>query len=406
MDCQQKQSPAFSESSDSKVSRKYIHNDLAFYVLSKLPIKSLKRFGCVRKSWSSLFDDSHFLTVFRNHFISRHNSDDDHHTFLLIYQRDHADREYAEFHLLDSRIKLNLPPPFSEEDRFLSILGKTSVNGIFCIGQDSIGGNKVRYVLWNPATEEFVNIPPSPDELVPKHPLLFVFHKFHGFGYDQLRDDFKVIQYVSFDSSGCDGYDIDSPPPQGIIYYSFFEIYSLRNNSWKILHIDDMSLRCVSNAFTGEELYMNGACHWLVQGKIHDTIALMSFDLSHEVFLTTPIDERSELDYGHLAVLNGSIAFIINHDKNNTFHISILGELGVKESWIKLFILGPMPSIDWPLIGFGNKGYIFFRKIDDELVRVDLSTQIIEELGVKGEDYCCKIGIYKESLLSIRGSTN
>ncbi|XP_058771977.1 putative F-box protein At1g32420 [Vicia villosa] len=375
MDYQQKQSPAFSKSSDSKVSRKYIHDDVAFYVLSKLPIKSLKRFGCVRKSWSSLFDDSHFLTVFRNHFISRHNSDDDHHTFLLIYQRDHVDREYAEFHLLDSRIKLNLPPPFSDDDSFLSILGKTSVNGIFCIGQRG-NTNKVRYVLWNPATEEFVNIPPSPDEVMSKHPLLGVFHKFHGFGYDQLRDDFKVIQYVSFDSSSCDGYDIDSPPPQG-------------------------------NVFSGEELYMNGACHWLVQGKIHDTIALMSFDLTHEVFFTTPIDERSELDYGHLAVLNGSIALIINHDNNNTFHISILGELGVKESWIKLFIYGPMPSIDWPLIGFGNKGYIFFRKIDDELVRVDLSTQIIEELGFKGEDYCCcKIGIYKESLLSIRGSNN
>ncbi|XP_058771985.1 F-box/kelch-repeat protein At3g06240-like [Vicia villosa] len=375
MDYQQKQSPAFSKSSDSKVSKKYIHDDVAFYVLSKLPIKSLKRFGCVRKSWSSLFDDSHFMTVFRSHFISRHNSDDHHHTFLLIYQPDCDDHYHPELHLLDSRIKLNLPPPFSEHDHSLSILGKTSVNGIFCIGQLLIGGNKVRYVLWNPATNEFVNIPPSPNEVMSKHPLLSVFHKFHGFGYDQLRDDYKVIQYVSFDSSSCVGYDLDSPPPQG-------------------------------NTFTGDELYTNGACHWLVKGKIHDTIALMSFDLSHEVFFTTPIGEISDFNYGHLAVLNGSIAYIINHDNNDIFHISILGELGVKESWIKLFIFGPVPSIDWPLIGFGNKGYIFFRKKDDELAYVDLSTQIIEELGVKGEDCCCKIGIYKESLLSIRGSSN
>ncbi|XP_058774233.1 F-box protein CPR1-like [Vicia villosa] len=405
MDYQQKQSPPFNESSDSKVSRKYIHDDLAFYVLSKLTIKSLKRFGCVRKSWYSLFDDSDFMALFRNHFISHHNSDDHHHTFLFIYLRDCADREYAELRLLDSRIKLNLPPPFLEDDRFLSILGKTSVNGIFCIGHRG-NRNKVRYVLWNPATEEFVNIPPSPDEVMSKHPLLGVFHKFHGFGYDQLRDDFKVIQYVSFDTYGCVGYDLDSPPPQGIMYNSFFEIYSLRNNSWKILHIDDMSLSIVGNAFTGDELYTDGACHWLVKGRIHDTIALMSFDLSHEVFFTTPIDERSELDYGQLAVLNGSIAFIINHDNNNIFHISILGELGVKESWIKLFIYGPVPSIEWSLIGFGNKGYIFFKKKDDELAYVDLSTQIIEELGVNGEDCYCKIGIYKESLLSIRGSSN
>lgn len=169
--------------------------------------------------------------------------------------------------------------------------------------------------------------------------------------------------------------------------------------------MDDMAQWCVGNPFNGEELYMNGACHWLVKGK-HDQIFMMSFDMSHEVFFTTPIDERSDLDDGYMTGLNGSIACITNHDKNNIFHISILGELGVKESWIKLFICGPMPSIDWPPIGFGKNRYIFFRKIDDGLAYVDLSTQIIEELGIKGEDYCCYTRLYKESLLSIGGSSN
>ncbi|XP_058774582.1 F-box/kelch-repeat protein At3g06240-like [Vicia villosa] len=405
MDYQQKQSPPFN---DSEVSRKYIHDDLAFYVLSKLPIKSLKRFGCVRKSWSALFENSHFMALFRNHFLSHNNCDDDYQPFLLIYLRDHADREYAELRLLDSRIKLNLPPPLQQGDHVISILGKTSVNGVFCIAQTHPGTddiNKVSYVLWNPATDEFLVIPHSPDELVPQHPLLWVNHKFHGFGYDQLRDDFKLIQYVSFDNSSCDGYDydIDSPPPQGMLYDPFFEIYSLRNNSWKILHMDDMSPWYIGNAFTGVELYTDGACHWLLQGNQHEMV-LMSFDLSDQVFFTTPIGERTELDYGYLAVLNGSVAFIINHDNDNIFHISILGELGVKESWIKLFICGPMPSIEGHPIGFGKRGYIFFRKLDDELVRVDLSTGIMEELGVKGEDYCCTIGHYQESLLPIRGS--
>ncbi|XP_050889859.1 F-box only protein 8 [Lathyrus oleraceus] len=406
MDYQQKLSLPFNKWSDSKVSRKYIDDDVAFHVLSKLPVKSLKRFGCVRKSWSILFENSHFINMFRNHFISHSNSED-HRTYLLIFKRDCVDRYHPELHLFDSRIKLTLPPPFQEDDFYLNILGKTSVSGVFCIGTKNVrgGSNKVKYVLWNPAIEEFVVIPPSPDELVPKHPRLGVFHDFHGFGYDQVRDDFKVIQYVTFDSSSCNDYDPDSPPPQGIMYFSFFEIYSLRNNSWKILHMDDMAQWCVGNPFNGEELYMNGACHWLVKGK-HDQIFMMSFDMSHEVFFTTPIDERSDLDDGYLTGLNGSIAFITNHDKNNIFHISILGELGVKESWIKLFIYGPMPSIDWPPIGFGKKGYIFFRKIDDELAYVDLSTQIIEELGIKGEDYCCYTGLYQESLLSIGGSSN
>ncbi|XP_050891059.1 F-box only protein 8 [Lathyrus oleraceus] len=215
MDYQQKLSLRFNKWSDSKVSRKYIDDDVAFHVLSKLPVKSLKRFGCVRKSWSILFENSHFINMFRNHFISHSNSDD-HRTYLLIFKRDCADRYHPELHLLDSRIKLTLPPPFQEDDFYLNILGKTSVSGVFCIGTKDVRGdsNKVKYVLWNPAIEEFVVIPPSPDELVPKHPRLGVFHGFHGFGYDQVRDDFKMIQYVTFDSSSCNDYDPDSPPPQ------------------------------------------------------------------------------------------------------------------------------------------------------------------------------------------------
>lgn len=104
-------------------------------------------------------------------------------------------------------------------------------------------------------------------------------------------------------------------------------------------------------------------------------------------------------------MLNGSIALISNHYGNTPFNISILGELGVKESWTKLFTFGSLLSIGWPLIGVGKKGYIFFRK-SDELACVDLSTQIIEDIGIKGEQFCCQIGIYKESHFSVGGLNN
>jgi hypothetical protein len=54
--------------------RNYIPDDLALCIVSKLPLKSLKRFGCVRKSWSLLFDNDHFMNMFRNNFISYHHS--------------------------------------------------------------------------------------------------------------------------------------------------------------------------------------------------------------------------------------------------------------------------------------------------------------------------------------------
>jgi hypothetical protein len=64
------------------------------------------------------------------------------------------------------------------------------------------------------------------------------------------------------------------------------------------------------------------------------------------VFFITPIssDVDNCFDVGaewiNLVVLNGSIALISYHDKMNTFHVSILGEVGMKESWTRLFTVG------------------------------------------------------------------
>ncbi|XP_073225750.1 uncharacterized protein [Cicer arietinum] len=103
----------------------------------------------------------------------------------------------------------------------------------------------------------------------------------------------------------------------------------------------------------------------------------------------------------HLVLLNGSIARIM-YDKTTTFHIRILGELGVKKSWANVFIIKPLPCVQHP-IGAGEKCDIFLRKNDDEIVWYDMSTQTIEELGVKGSEYYCSIVVYKENLLPIVG---
>jgi hypothetical protein len=62
-------------SANDKV-RKQLHipDDISFSILSKLSIKSLKRFGCLSKSWSLLFDDPFFMTLYRNHFLTKEHS--------------------------------------------------------------------------------------------------------------------------------------------------------------------------------------------------------------------------------------------------------------------------------------------------------------------------------------------
>jgi molecular chaperone HtpG len=49
---------------DDKVSNNHIPDDIAFSILSKLPLKSFKRFECVQKSWSLLFKKHQFRTMF------------------------------------------------------------------------------------------------------------------------------------------------------------------------------------------------------------------------------------------------------------------------------------------------------------------------------------------------------
>lgn len=130
-------------------------------------------------------------------------------------------------------------------------------------------------------------------------------------------------------------------------------------------------------------------CHWLGENnEDKDEECLVSFDLSNEVFFPThfPLDIPSHMydsfDFHvvrrQLVLLNESIVLISNYADTNICYTLILGELGVKESWTKFFIVGPLAFIGEP-IGVGKKDEIFFRKKDGEIARFHVSTHVIEE---------------------------
>ena len=70
------------EVTNDKVSN-YISDDIALSILSKLPLKSLKRFECVRKSWPLLFDNPNFMSSYHHNFFSKYSYDDD--TSLILH---------------------------------------------------------------------------------------------------------------------------------------------------------------------------------------------------------------------------------------------------------------------------------------------------------------------------------
>jgi hypothetical protein len=153
---------------------------------------------------------------------------------------------------------------------------------------------------------------------------------------------------------------------------------------------------------------MDGVCHWLCTKDYHVGPCLVSFHLSNEVFFVTPIPSNIydcsgvKLKWVNLVVLNGYVALISYHEKMTTFHVSILGEFGMKESWTELFTFGPLPCVEHP-IRVGVKGEIFFKRKDKELAWFDLSTQMVEMLGCKGEGCSTRIIIYKEGFLPLGG---
>jgi molecular chaperone HtpG len=383
----------------------YVPDDVVFSILSKLPLKSVKRFTCMHKSWNLFFENPNFMNILYKNMISKYHSLYDG-ASLLLNHRETTDPEWK-LHLLsgerfENKLQLNGPQPFNLNCGY--ILG-SAINGILCIYDKKY---EHMIVLWNPATEQFSHVP----EYKARGNHEFEIHNNHGFGYDHVRDDYKIIQSVYYM-----GYDVEDIGP-------FWRIYSLKSNSWKELYVDMEQHYSNSSG----SVYLNGVCHWWGKKWCRATVRetyVVSFNLYTQVPVTTllPSDlhdlERADR---HLTVLNGFVAMISRYVKNTSFHISvaILVQPGVNESWIKLFDLGPF-SRNMHCIGAGMKGSIFFRKDDDEdndgdandsdeeedeLVCLDLTTGVIQNIDVKAESWRAQILLYKENILPIKGMHN
>jgi molecular chaperone HtpG len=405
--------------------RNYIPDDIALFILSKLPHKSLKRFGCVRKSWSLLFENTCFMNMFRNNFISNLHCCPYYDGASLLLQLNESYYKVGVYSLsgerFENKVKLDFSNPFANLNNF-RIFGFGSINGILCLYEyDHLG----EIILLIPETQAIKILPSNhidsvkwfiPDDAKDYVDVDIISHV-HGFGYDHAINDIKVIRYVHFviePSMVYPGYieEIMSLYWFGKISLGpLWEIYSLRSNSWRKV---DVNMPSSSHCTEGTQVYLGGVCHWLSEKDEEenpDGPCLVSFYLSNEVFLVTPIpsdlDDCFEVEalWINLAVINDFIALISYHEQTTTFHISILGELGTKESWIKLFILGPLPCIERP-IGVGTKGEILFERKYEELVWFDINTQTIEELGYKARGPSTRIIIYMENILPNGGRSS
>ncbi|XLR24963.1 hypothetical protein HN51_071478 [Arachis hypogaea] len=344
-----------------------IPNDLALEILTKLPVKSLKRFSCVRKSWLNLLENPHFKSMYYENLKSKTAHSSSLLLWRLFYQRGlNVDNE-NNVHLLSGERYENMVtlvlPTLSESYGPGEVL--ECVNGIICHYTrpcpDVIIG------LWNPKTDEHKIIPPG---ITDDEPGYGRHVSVHGFGYDNVNDDYKVIQCV---------YYIYDPMVLEEPALTIWQIYSLKSNCWKKLDLEMTKKEDVDKASIA---YLNGVCHWW--GSEFDTNeleehVLVSFNLSTETFRTTSIvwlQENDDSLIRTLVVLNESVTLISSFAQYNRIEISLLGEVGVKESWVKLFTLGPF-LLDFRCpMRMGNKCDVIFYIGDDsnELASFDVIT--------------------------------
>ncbi|CAK8565960.1 unnamed protein product [Lathyrus sativus] len=388
------------KTSCKKVSN-HIPADLAVSILSKLALKSLFRFRCVRKSWSFLFQEPYFMNMYRINFASNHNYTYVDDSCIMLetlqpYCRDHHVLFSLSGDRLKNKVKLDLPPPFEEDDTGIEMLGSV-VDGTICFYQGPV---IPKIVLWNLSSKEFKVLPLSPLESVPPD-YDRVYCQMYGFGYDHVNHDHKVVRHVAqrVDFANYEGYKGHIPP-----HDSMWEVYSLRSNAWKKVEVD-MPTGYIN---TDIRFHTNGVCHWW--DCTNDQDCLVSFDLiNNKFFRTPPPDGRDNFDFilvdRRFVGLNGSAACILSYETSGDtpcmFYISILGELGVKESWTKLFTIESLPCLNHS-IGAGNKGDIFFKSKEDELVQVDLITQMVKKLGIRDPLQFPTL-FYKEVILPMGG---
>ncbi|XVE83797.1 hypothetical protein DITRI_Ditri16bG0115900 [Diplodiscus trichospermus] len=249
-------------------------------ILARLPVKSLKRFRCVGKSWCSLIQSPQF--------ISAHYSFNKNKAYPVVkYGKTlHIDEEKNAISIISNQtfdIVANLDmPPFTDDD--ISVCIRGYCNGIICLW--SYDGT---VLLWNIATKEYKTLPVCPFESPPD------FNNSAALvcmGYDSKRDDYKVIRIDTFWN---DDFEYEDP---------------------RAMHA----------------------------ASVENEKVLLSFDMSSEVFVITPLPDGTNDSIFHFMEINGSVGGIC-HDLWNPdkcYDVWVLVQFGQKNSWIKLFTIGPV----------------------------------------------------------------
>ncbi|KAG7969292.1 hypothetical protein I3843_07G023800 [Carya illinoinensis] len=352
------------------VMNNHFPEDLLLQILLWLPVISLSRFKCVCKSWYAFISDQTFIYKHLLHTQSPSNRNKN--TLLLVKRRDKITTKLVVSTLSYETLQVSL----AQHGCISWALVMVSV----CLHDSGSWNNTL---LWNPATKETKVVPIS------NMPLLSADYdvvSLNGIGFEQYS---PIITYRS-------------------------EVYSLRADSWR--EIDSVPCH-IWDSTRGMRTNQNGMGTWWASGDNGiNWEGILSFDITKEVFLETPLPDVSDIVYPfdkylEYFLLNELVALAISwkvigeEGSRMWWDIWLLHEYGVTESWTKLFRVGPLTGVFRPLEYWMND-IIFWEKDDGQLALYDPSTKEMTNLQIEGESLSFQVITYMESLVSISGAND
>lgn len=358
----------------------YLSEDLIQEILYKLPIKSLLRCTSLCKSWNSLIKSPTFIFKHLQHTIS---STDRQNLFLLrLCSREREEQYSLRLDNQDFNEHMQLHFPFKSSESYFHVIG--SSNGLICLA-NIFRSLIVSFILWNPLIHKYMIVKPR---------ILGPVYSFVGFGYDSRANDYKLIRMVSFQKSKFRSENFPE-----------IALYSLNEGSWRGIPQTgplryDTDQR-VSSAF------VNGVVHWIAyRADQHEGVSnvVLGFDMSDEIFLEIALPSclanvrpscMSLMVYKESSISVCQASFL----SSVQFHIWVMKEYGVVESWTKLVLTLAAQGEGVPRALGIRKEELLMEKKRGWIVSGDLESQLVRDLRIWGEPSRTFIGSYLESLV-------
>lgn len=375
----------------------YIPEELLIDIFARLPVKSLIRLRLVCKSWYSLISKPSFITTHLNRTKKSNTT-----LPQLLIKCESAYQQYYLSCFDDETFGVKyeeLESPFDISVKFFDILG--SCNGL-CLLKASC---EVDFFLWNPSIKKILTLPPIKVTTFSDHS--FTDGVAVGFGFDQNSNDYKVVLIRYLFRSISLRYVC-----QGV------ELYELSTHSWRSIHgVGCFRYEIFRNT---PYVFLNGAVHWVASVRRLTAFMVVAFDMSGQVFREMALPNRlvrgspnhvfigSPCEMMRVAILGESLAVIQSELDINprTFHIWVMEEYGVVESWTKRSTI-VLQGEFWRVVGLRKNGDVLMvaeGEGDNELVLCDSQSQQIRHLGVRGYHYCFQVVTYIESLVGLDGT--